>query len=308
LDPRGYRQLSYEIRNVLTWGVLLTWLGVTLVVRFIFGLEWAFALLAASLVIVTGPTVVGPLLKRIRAKSHLHQFLHWEGVLIDPIGVFIALLCYEWIIGHNAVLLFFIRFATGLLVGTLSGIILAKIVQREWISDELLNIFMLAAAVGIFILSDLIIPESGLLSVTIAGFVLGYVDTPRIEQLKQYKAQLIELLIGLLFVLLAAKLDVAGFWRMGWRGLLAVALVMLVIRPVNIWLTTWRSEKFGLKEKIFLSWVAPRGIVAASMASLFALNLTEQGKGDAGQAAFLETFTYSVILGTVVLQGFSARP
>ncbi len=308
LDLKGYRQVSSEIRAVLTRGVVITWLCSAVVVKYVMGYPWAVSILAGSLIIVTGPTVIGPLLKRVGVHQKLNNFLHWEGVLIDPIGVFIALLCYEWIIGHDAILLFLSRFTSGIAIGVVCGFIIARIIRKNWIPEESLNIFVLAAALGIYTLSDMLVFESGLLSVVIAGFVIGTADTPQIDRIKVYKAQLIELLIGLLFVLLAANLAIDTY-----RGeyllkiLIAVILVMIVVRPLNIFISTLGSKNFALRDKLFLSWVAPRGIVAASMASLFALNLKASSSGNyAQQAEFLETFTYAVISGTVILQGFSA--
>ncbi len=307
LDLKGYRQVSSEIRAALTGGVLITWIGSAAIIKYVFGYPWVFAILAGSLIIVTGPTVIGPLLKRVGVHQRLNNFLHWEGVLIDPIGVFIALLCYEWIIGHDAILLFLSRFLSGIVIGLVCGYILARIIRKNWIPEENLNLFVLAAALGIYTLSDMLVLESGLLSVVISGFVIGTLDTPQMDRIKIHKAQLIELLIGLLFVLLAANLSIDTY-----RGeyllkiLLVVILVMIVIRPLNIFVSTIGSKNFNLRDKLFLSWIAPRGIVAASMASLFALNLKGSGSRFADEAAFLETFTYAVISGTVILQGFSA--
>jgi NhaP-type Na+/H+ or K+/H+ antiporter/mannitol/fructose-specific phosphotransferase system IIA component (Ntr-type) len=307
LDAKGYRQVSREIRSSLTRGVLTTWLVTAVVVKFLFDFSWPFSILAGSLVIVTGPTVIGPLLKRVRVNSKLHNFLHWEGVLIDPIGVFIALLCYEWIIGYNAFALFGMRIATGIVIGFAGGFLLWGLLKKKLIPDDILNVFTLSYALAIYVASDLIMAESGLLSVTIAGFFIGYADTPQIDEIKVYKAQLIDLLIALLFMLLAANLDITRYAsQYGWKMILAVGIVMVGVRPLNIFITTIDSQ-FNWREKLFLSWIAPRGIVAASMASLFALNL--KGLNDPAYSAnytFLEAFTYAVICGTVFIQGFTA--
>ena len=309
LDPQGYRVLSSEIRNVLTRGILITWLGSALVVRLVFGFPWEFSIFAGSLIIVTGPTVINPLLKRIGVKKNIHDFLHWESVLIDPIGVFIALLCYEWIIGDKALLLFVSRLVFGAGIGVISGLILSYIIKKQFIPDEAVNVFILACALAIFTVSDMVIPESGLLSVTVSGFVIGYSETPQIDRLKIYKSQLVDLLIGLLFMLLAAnlKLDFMDI-QFVMMLMVSVAAVMFIVRPVNIAVSTFGERHFNLRDKLFLSWIAPRGIVAASMASVFALDLTGlQASRYASYAGFLESFTYSVIIATVVFQGFTAK-
>ncbi len=309
LDPKGYRAVSAEIRNVLTRGVLVTWLGSALAVKLIFGFTWVFSVFAGSLIIVTGPTVINPLLKRIGVKKNIHNFLHWEGVLIDPIGVFIALLCYEWIIGETALLLFGARILTGAGIGIAAGIVLSRIIKSLIIPDEAVNIFILSCALAIYTASDFIIPESGLLSVTVSGFVLGYFETPQIDRLKIYKSQLVDLLIGLLFMLLAANLRF-DFMDVDYivKITASVLAVMIIIRPLNIFFSTLGEKHFTFKEKIFLSWIAPRGIVAASMASVFAFNLKGIADSDyAAQAGFIEAFTYSVIVATVIFQGFTAK-
>lgn len=305
LDVKEYKRVSKEIWGVLTRGVLVTWLGSAVAIKLIFGFSWTFSLLAASLIIVTGPTVIGPLLQRVGVKRNLHQILYWEGVLIDPIGVFIALLCYEWILSQarpEAVANFFLRFFVGTMIGLLMGILLYQILKRRWIQEQSINIFVLAGAMLTFILADSVISEAGLLSVTIAGFVLGYKQLPNLYKVINYKVELKNFLIGLLFILLAANLKLDRFLDYGWLLLVGVLAVMLVIRPLNIFISTFKSSLI-LREKLFLSWIAPRGIVSASMASLFSFQLSQLGVVGAG---FLETFTYGVIAGTVILQGFSA--
>ncbi len=306
LDAKGYRQVSSEIWGVLTKGVIITWGLSALAIKLFFGFDLTFCLLSASLIIVTGPTVIGPLLQRIRVKKRLHNILYWEGVLIDPIGVFIALLCYEWILSSGepeAYLNFLYRFLIGSALGISFGMGVYHILRKNWIPEERLNFFVLASAMLNFAIADSLLSESGLLSVTIAGFLLGYKDTPQLDRIIEYKVELKDFLIGLLFMLLAANLVLAKFLTYGLELIALVVIVMLVIRPINIFLSTWGSP-LSLKDKLFLSWIAPRGIVAASMSSLFAFHLDSIGFDN---AEFLETFTYAVIAGTVIFQGFSAK-
>ena len=174
LDLKGYRSASKEICRVLTIGVLVTWIGSTLLIWTLFRFDPAFCFLAASLVIVTGPTVIGPLLHRIRVRERLHHILHWEGVLIDPIGVFIALLCYEFYVitdgSHQVVVTeFLMRFFAGAMFGMAFGFLLDLVMRRGWIREDHTNIFVLSMAMLNFGLADLVISESGLLSVTVAG-------------------------------------------------------------------------------------------------------------------------------------------
>jgi len=309
LNLDGYRGASKVIRRLLTFGVLVTWFGTAALIYLLFrdtlGEEaLRISLLAASLVIVTGPTVIAPLLKRIRIRQNLNDILHWEGVLIDPIGVFIAILTYEYVTGvgaGEALMLFGLRVLAGLVVGVVVGFGCAYLLRKDMIPEENLNIFIVGIAILVFSVDDYIIPESGLLGVTVAGLVLGWMRPGPLKQIKRFKAEITDLLIGALFVLLAAKLDFDEFKRFGYQGALLIIAVMFLVRPLNIFLCTLGSE-LTFREKLFLSYVAPRGIVAASMASLFGLSLAD----DSDNAWFLVTFTFSVIGVTVILQGFTA--
>lgn len=307
LNLREFAASSRAIRRLLTIGVLVTWLGGALVVWLIFRTEPAFALLAGSLVIVTGPTVIVPLLKRIQAAPRVASILHWEGVLIDAIGVFIAILCFEWIVGGQggqALLNFLLRVLLGAAVGWGGGWLIQAAIWKRWVPEKMVNAFALASGILLFGISEAFLPESGLLSVTLAGLVIGWKQPIELKEIRAFKAEITDLLIGMLFILLVARLEWRQFLEFGWPGLAALALLILAVRPANVFLSTMGAG-LNLREKIFLSWVAPRGIVAASMASLFALSLGAQEE-PIGDPQFLETFTYSVICTTVVLQGFSA--
>ncbi len=307
LDINGFRSVSSEIRRALTIGVMATAILTAAGVYLIFDFPVIFSLLCGSLVIVTGPTVIGPLLKRLNVNDKLHNFLHWEGILIDPIGVFVALLVYEYIIGHDALIFFFLRIAVGLGIGIGSGFFLSFIIRKRWVPEDHMNVFLLTYILGIYVVSDIIVVESGLMSAVVAGFFIDFYKTPEIYNIRLYKAELIDLLIGLLFVLLAANLDLDAFMKYyNWKMLLIVIGIMFLIRPINIFLSTI-GKNFSFRERILLSWIAPRGIVAASMASLFALNLKELNFPST-QYEFIEAFTYVVIGSTVILQGFTAKP
>ena len=261
----------------------------------------------SSLIIVTGPTVIVPILRRIKVIPRLHNILHWEGVLIDAIGVFIAILCFEWVVAGEeamAVRNFAIRIVAGSAIGFVGGFAIYLMIKRRIVPDGLINGFALAAAVFIFGMTEWIMAEAGLLSVTVAGLVIGWKHPVELKDIRQFKGEITELLIGLLFILLSARLELSQFLDFGLPGLALVLIVMFVIRPVNVLVSTWGSDLSG-REKAFLSWVAPRGIVAASMASLFSIALASGGRNVSGE--LLETVTYSVIVGTVVFQGFTAE-
>lgn len=306
LDLKGYRSASGVIKRLLTVGVLTTWLVTAAAIWLIVGIELPYAVLAGSLVIVTGPTVIAPLLKRIKVTPRIHSILHWEGVLIDPIGVFIAVLCFEWasdVGGPMALTNFALRLVSGMGIGLAGGLVVSWATHRQLVPDEVINIFALACAVLIFGCAEAIASEAGLLSVTVAGFVVGLSKPKQLKQIRQFKAEMTDLLIGTLFILLSARLNFEQFRAFGWSGVVVVLIVLLLVRPLSVFLCTWGSE-LGRREKLFLSWIAPRGIVAASLASLIQLRLHDLGQmaGD----KFVETFTYFVITATIILQGASA--
>lgn len=306
LDVAGYRRTSRVIRRMVTVGPVITWLGTTAAVFFLFDVSPGLALVAGSLVIVTGPTVIAPLLRRVHVKEQLHHILYWESVLIDPLGVFVAVLCYEWLTPGEVqsvfgpVGRFGLRLLVGLGVGVSLGLVMASVLRRSWVAEEHVNIFVLGGALLTFGVSHAILTESGLLAVVAAGLVIGLYHPPQLRYVRRFKLELTEFGIGLAFVLLAARLELERFTT--WRLLAVVAVVILLVRPAVVWLATW-GRRFKLREKIFLSWIGPRGIVAAAMASLFAIRLQDLGHPE---AVHLETITYAVIATTVTLQGLSA--
>ena len=307
LEPRDYVRSSRVIKRLLSVGAIVTWLGSALAVKLCFNPSWEVSLLAGSLVIVTGPTVIIPMLRRMRLKTNVASILHWEGVMIDAVGVFLAVLCFELVVYKDSMMAltgFAQRLVAGVGIGVAGGYLLQWILQRSFIPESLTNPFVLASAVFIFAMAEFWIHESGLLSATIAGIIVGRRQSAEVKQITSFKAELSDLLIGALFILLVSRLEFASLLE-NWQSiLLAVALVMFVVRPLNIWISSFGSD-IGTKEKLFLSWVAPRGIVAASMASLFALQLSVDGTF-ANEAKLLENFTFSVIAATVILQGLTA--
>ncbi len=308
LDIRDFLGASRIIRQMLTVGVFVTWMLTAIAVHLLFGFPPMFCLLAGSLVIVTGPTVIQPLLKRIRIQKNLHSILQWEGVLIDSVGVFIAVLSFDLVAGGSeslAISQFAARFASGILVGYFGGELICFVLKRRFVSEDTVNLLAIAGAMMVFGIAEAIISEGGLLAVTIAGLVLGRRKPAELKTIVHFKTTITDLLIGLLFILLIARLEIQQFIEFGWRGLALVAAVMFIIRPLAVAVS---SVGTGLKlgEYLLLSWVAPRGVVAASMASLFGLALANSNIIE--PPLFLESFVYSTIVCTILLQGFTAAP
>ena len=307
LDYSGYKTTSRIIKNLLTIGVFITWLSISVAIYLFFNFSLSFSLLAGSLVIVTGPTVITPLLKRVKVEKKLHQILHWEGVLIDPIGVFIAITCFEMVylggFSFSTLQNFLLRLVIGITVGAFFGWFAYYLIKKRHIPEDTVNIFTFSIAIITFGVCDLILPESGILAVVVAGFILGIKKPSEMESLKKFKLDLTEILIGMLFIILSANLNFDKISSFGWNGAWLIFFVIFVVRPLSIFASSIENQ-LNIREKLFLSWIAPRGIVAASVSALFALKLSEKGHPDAW---FLETFTFMVIASTIILQGFSAN-
>lgn len=305
---RVHRQAPV-IRRLLSVGAAVTVVGAALSVRFILGWEWVTAFLFGTLVIVTGPTVITPLLRRVRVKRNVETILESEGILIDAVGAVAAVVALELVLeGPSAsvalgALEVPLRLLVGLVGGAVGGWGISAVLRRhEIIPEGFENIFTLASVLSLYQGSNVLMPESGLMAAVTAGVVVGNRPTRVSRDLREFKEQLTLLVIGLLFVLLAADVRVREVAAVGWRGVLVVLVLIFIVRPVNVLVCTWRSA-LTWREKAFLSWVAPRGIVAAAIASLFAERLTQAGYS---HGAELRALVFLVIAGTVVFQGATA--
>ncbi len=309
LDYSGYKKGVKPITYLLSLGVLVTWFCNALFIYYLFDFSFLFSLFASSLIIVTGPTVITPILRRINIGKKLFNILHWEGIVIDPIGVFLALLCFEIIVTQGsspelAISSLLFRFGVGVSVGALSGYISLLCIRKKLIPNEMLNAFTLAVAILTFFICDTLSSESGLLGVIVSGFFIGFKKDQVTDGIKQSQLEITEILIGVVFILLAANLNLSNLNLFGANGVVLLCLIIFVTRPLSVFLSTWGSD-LKIREKLFLAWISPRGIVVASMASLFYISLKEN-PDFTNEAWFVETFTFSVIIVTVLFQGLSA--
>ncbi|MEP0909800.1 cation:proton antiporter [Leptolyngbya sp. GB1-A1] len=308
LNLRELDKVSGSLRNLVTLGVLITLLGGGMAAHWLSEFPWTIAFLYAALVVVTGPTVISPLLKQVKVDRSVAALLEGEGVLIDPVGAILAVVVLDIIRSGDAdpVLILsgmLLRLGIGGGIGAIGGWLLGQILRRATLlSDDLKNLVVLAGVWGLYGLAQFMRSESGLMTMVVAGVVLGALELPAERLLRRFKGQLTTLAISVLFVLLAADLSIASVFALGWGALLTVAVLMFLVRPLNVWLCTWNSD-LNWRQKLFLCWVAPRGIVSASVASLFAILLTERGinGGDA-----IKALVFLTILSTVFLQGLSA--
>lgn len=299
------------ILRLITLGALSTWLVAALGARYILGFSWPIAILTGAILIVTGPTVVGPLLRQIRPKGNAGKILKWEGILIDPVGAVLAVLVFELIrLEEISSVTSFLLMGVlqSLLVGVAFGLvgagILIFLLKRYLIPDHLQNGVTLLLVVGLFALSDMLAHESGLLTVTVMGIALANQPWVPIRHILEFKENLQILLIGVLFILLAGRIDIAILSNIGWGALLFILLLVIVARPLGVLLATWRTP-LATNGRFFLMWMAPRGIVAAAVASIFAFELEDLGYAEADQLA---AAVFLVIVGTVVFYGLTAGP
>ncbi|MEM9758440.1 MAG: sodium:proton antiporter [Pseudomonadota bacterium] len=301
---RNLRGHGSAVTNLVSWGAILNWLLIAAGSHYLAGLPGDMAMLFAALVIVTGPTVINPLLRTMRADDTVSRVLRWEGILIDPVGALLAVLVFQFLLtGHGSWTLF----VTSVLAGTATGFAgawsLGFVLRRHWVPEYLLNVLTLAWVVMVFALSDLLAHESGLLAVTIMGVWLGNMRDIAVNEILSFKESLSVLIISILFIVLGARVDPGAILALGWQAPLILAVVLLA-RPVVVWLATV-SSGYSWQQKALISWVAPRGIVAAAVSSLFALRLEESGHAG---ASILVALTFLVIISTVLLQSFTARP
>ncbi len=311
LDISRLRRAQSSIRRLVTVGALLTLVGAMLAVRALLDWSWSSSVLFGSLVVVTGPTVVGPLVRGLRLRPRIATVLEAEGVLIDPIGAFLAALALEVALTPNADTLatggavFLLRIGLGAGAGALSGFVLVWLLRaRRIVPEGFGNIFTLASVLLLYAGCEFFISASGVLAVVVAGVVVGNVDTRVTRDLREFKDQLTVLLIGLLFVLLAADVRLADVQGLGWGGAAVLAALVLVVRPLNVALSTAGSD-LTLRERLFTGWVAPRGIVAAALASLAGAEMERRGIPGGVE---LRALVFLTIGGTVLLAGLTAAP
>jgi NhaP-type Na+/H+ or K+/H+ antiporter len=300
------RREARTIRLLVSLGAVVTAIGGAAFAYAILQWPWSMSILFGSLVIVTGPTVITPLLRRIKIKRKLETVLEAEGVFIDAVGAIFAVIVLEIVLsptGSSLVLGMANlpgRLIFGALMGIGGGICIAFVLRvRGLIPDGLGNVLTLVLALALFHVSNAVAGETGIVAVVAAGLVVGNVKTPPLTELREFKEQLTVLFIGMLFVLLAADVRIADVTALGARGLLVVAALMIVVRPASVVLCSLRAG-MSWREKAFLSWLAPRGIVAAAVASLFYERLA--GSGIDGGAE-LRALVFLVIAVTVLFQG-----
>jgi len=302
------RGLERVVRNMVSIGMLTTWAIIGAASHFLVGFSWELALLFGAIMVVTGPTVIMPMLRTVRPTAHVASILRWEGIVIDPLGALLAVLVFEFIVAGESGALshtlgaFGRILAIGSVLGVAGGYVLGVLLRRHWLPAYLHNVATLSVVFAVFAVSNVVQEESGLLTVTIMGIWLANMRGVPVDDILDFKESLSILLISALFIILAARIEFEQLALLGIPALLVFLVLQFVARPVKVLISTYGST-LDWRERALLAWIAPRGIVAAAISALFALRLESQGYEG---AELLVPLTFMMILGTVVLQGATA--
>lgn len=300
------------VRNLITIGALVTWLASAVAAKYALDWPWNISILLGAILSVTGPTVIMPLLRHVKPEKDVRAVLKWEGILIDPVGALLAVLVFEAILVNEmssvpslAAKGFLFTLLAGGITGAVGALCLHQLLKRFLIPDFLQNPLSFMAVIATFTAADSLQHESGLLAVTVMGILLANQKDVAVHHLIEFKENLRVLFIGALFVLLSARLTLEELTGLDWtRCALFLACLLLLVRPLSVFLSGIGSP-LSRKKKLFLAWMAPRGIVAAAVSSLFALRLQEHGVAGADQ---LVPVTFVVIVATVAIYGLTASP
>lgn len=307
-DIRGHGKV---VSRLITWGVAMLWLAVAGFSHWFVGLDWPIAFLFGSIMTVTGPTVIMPMIQAVRPTAGVARVLRWEGILVDPLGAMLAVLTFSVIVATQTTntllevsVLLVKMLVSGLLLGGAVGYVWGLALRRYWLPSFLHNVATLLVVFAVFALADLIAEESGLLAVTVMGVWLANTRGLHIRELLDFKESLSILLISGLFIILAARLDIQQLQAVGWPALAVMLGIQFVARPLKVMLCSVNTP-LTWPERWLLSWMGPRGIIAAAISAVFALRLEQEGIPGADS---LVPMAFVVIAGTVVLQSLTARP
>ena len=298
------------IRNLVTIGYITTVVATTVLAHIIFHLPWQLSLLFGAITSIGGPTVVAPILRSIRLSSRLHKILHWESILIDPIGALVSVLIFGLVtttIHDSSFSKEFIHFISVIVVGSALGIGcgfgLGTALKRQWIPEYLINISTLTFVVLVYSISDTIDSGGGLLAASLMGITLANMPEVHIKDILNFKENLSVLIISVLFIVLAARIHFPAEHKWMLTSFYLFLFIQFIFRPLSVWLSTYKSDLIW-QEKIMLAWICPRGIVTAAVASLFSISLMHDGFTQVEPFVLL---TFMVIMSIVVFESLTAK-
>lgn len=308
LDFKEIRGFNKPIWRIVTFGALIAWISGSLAAHYIAGLSWAVAFVIGGLFIVTGPTVILPLLRQAKLKARPAAILKWEGIIVDPFGALLALFAFQFVlfaIGDETAAafgLFFLASLFAVALGAGVGWLLGWMFENGQVPEFLKAPIVFGVVLLTFVLSDIVMHETGLLAVTAMGMVMANMHIASINDMRHFKENISVLLISSIFVMLTASLSLEVLIEIfNWRIFAFVVATLFVVRPLSIWLSTIGTD-LTVKEKTLIGWIAPRGIVALTVSSYFAGVLLEAGFED---AEILTALTFALVFSTVVVHGFT---
>lgn len=311
LNLHELREIGRVLYLLISAGIAVTWLLATLAAYALLGLPLPVATLLGAILVVTGPTVIGPLLRHIRPIASVASLLKWEGIVIDPIGAMLAVLVFEVIQARHVNealtsigISLFRTISIGVLAGSVCAWLLSLMIRRHWAPDFLQSPVTLMTALAAFVGSNHFQSESGLLTVTIMGIVLANQPQVPIRHIREFKENLRVLLISSIFIILAARLQMADMKIIGVEHIVFLAALIFLVRPAAVYLSTL-SSGMAWNERAYLALLAPRGIVAAAVSTIFASRL---GAGGFPEAAVIAPITFFVIIATVAFYSLIAHP
>ncbi len=303
------RKQQRSLSLLLSLGAAISMAVGALAAHYLLGMEWPNAILYGSLMIVTGPTVVTPLLARISVDRSVRDILVSEGVLVDPIGAIVAIVVLEYVLEGHGVLATggeaLWQLGIGGAVGVLAGMAMSYVLHHHWVEEELWNPIVLASVVLFFSLANRLAGgEAGLMTAVVQGVWMANTGLRQLGKLRQFNEEMTVLLLSFIFVLLAANLPLAAVGELGWAAVAVVACVIWIARPLAALLCTIGSD-LSIGQRLFIAWVCPRGIVAASVAGLFSILLNDAGRKGGTE---LEALVFITVALTVTLQGLTVAP
>ncbi|MFD1019982.1 cation:proton antiporter [Thalassobacillus hwangdonensis] len=309
LNFKEIKGLGRPVFRIVTLGAFISWILGSLAAHYVAGLSWPVAFVIGGLFIVTGPTVILPLLRQAKLKPRPAKILKWEGIIVDPIGALLAVFAYEIIVflmgtelNPSVLILFFLASAFAVLLGWACGKGVGWMFEVGYVPEFLKSPFVFVVVIACFTIADEVTHETGLLSVTAMGMTLANMRVSSVAEMRHFKENISLLLISTIFVMLTASLTWDTLMEIFNLEIIGFVLLMLFfVRPLSIWLSTIGTD-LRKSEKLLVGWIAPRGIVALAVSSYFAAVLLEEGFED---ASILTSLTFALVFFTVVAHGFS---
>ena len=302
------RETGKAVRRIVLIGAPLMWFGSTLAAHYLGGLSWTTAAILGAILIVTGPTVIMPLLRQAKLQPRVASLLRWEAIVNDPVGALMAVITFEIYLVFNATNeagSLFTHFVLMLLVAVPGAWLLARAIVwlfvRGHMPEYLKAPFLLATVIAAAAFTNQIMEEAGLLTVTVMGIVLANSRIASLTEMHRFKETISVILVSAVFVVLTASLDIDVLLGLGWPVFWFVVAILFIIRPIAVFVATVNTN-LSWQERLFTAWIAPRGIVAVSVASVFGSALIAQDVDDGGR---IIAFTFAVVGSTILLHGFS---